>query len=168
VEESLSRPNFGIPKGLLVTLKNLIRHPVTVQYPDERLVISRRARGTDIIWNKDTCIACRACERACPTKAISIDVSRGEDKKLKVDRFQIDFGVCIACGLCVESCPVEDALYMSYSYERAVYRREDLISSGDELLPGEGKQPSGYAHPEVEKTLTLQTLLLDKDREDSQ
>ena len=163
----MSRPSFGVLRGLGVTLKNLFRRPVTTQYPEERLHISRRARGTDIIWDSKTCIACRACERACPTKSISMEVSRGEDKKLRVDRYVIDFGTCISCGLCVESCPVEDAIFMSYSYERAVYSREALVSCDDALAPGEGKQPSGYAHPEIEKTLPLQTLLLDREKEDS-
>jgi len=153
----------GIAKGMALTFKHLFRKPITTQYPEERLTVSRRTRGTQLIWNRDTCIACSACARACPVGCIDIVTSRGDDKKLKVDNISIDFGQCIFCGLCVEACPIGNVLYMSYDWEYAEYQRQKLVLSNDELLPSEKRQPSGYAHPEVEETLPKQTLLLDRD-----
>lgn len=41
------------------------------------------------------CIACRICEKNCPTGAISVVGGRA----------QIDYGKCDACGVCYEKCP---------------------------------------------------------------
>jgi NAD(P)H-quinone oxidoreductase subunit I len=150
----------GIAKGMALTFKHLFRKPITTQYPEERLDVSRRTRGSQLIWNRDTCIACSACARACPVGCIDIVTSRGDDNKLRVDDISIDFGQCIFCGLCVEACPIGDVLYMSYNWEYAEYQRQKLVLSNDELLPSVKRQPSGYNHPEVEKNLPEQTLLL--------
>ncbi|MBA7681964.1 NAD(P)H-quinone oxidoreductase subunit I, chloroplastic [subsurface metagenome] len=80
-----------------------------------------------------------------------------------VEKFEVDIGYCIFCGLCVESCPYE-ALFMSYDYERARYRRQELVMAKEGLLLSDKKQPSGYARPKVEATLPKQTLLLDRDK----
>ena len=153
---------LGIVKGMLLTLRHLFRKPITTQYPEERLTVSRRTRGTQVIWNRDACIACSICASACPVGCIDMTTSKGDDKKLKVDNISIDFGECIFCGLCVEACPAS-ALFMGYNSEWAEYQRDKLILSNDELLPSEKRQPSGYARPEVEKTLPRQTLLIDRD-----
>ncbi len=44
----------------------------------------------------DACIACGACEGACPVGAIS----EGDGK------YVIDAAACIDCGACADSCPV--------------------------------------------------------------
>jgi len=79
-----------------------------------------------------------------------------------VEKYQLKGGACIYCGLCVEACPF-DALFMGYSYERATYRLSEQILSKEELLTPDRRKPSGYARPEVEKTLPKQTLLIDRD-----
>ena len=43
----------------------------------------------------DACVACGACESACPVGAISM----GDGK------FEIDPGTCISCGSCAGQCP---------------------------------------------------------------
>ena len=45
----------------------------------------------------------------------------------------MDTGYCIQCGLCVEACPY-DALFMGFSYERAKYRRNELVQADDALV----------------------------------
>ena len=86
-----------------------------------------------------------------------------EENQYKVEKFEVDTGYCIFCGLCVEACPYE-ALFMGYAYERARYRRGELILAKEDLLESEERKPSGYAHPEIAANLPKQTLLLDGDR----
>jgi NAD(P)H-quinone oxidoreductase subunit I len=75
----------------------------------------------------------------------------------------VDMGYCIFCGLCIEACPFE-ALFLGYGYERAKYRRGELIRDREELLASDERKASGYGHPEIAATLPKQSLLLDKDR----
>jgi formate hydrogenlyase subunit 6/NADH:ubiquinone oxidoreductase subunit I len=87
-------------------------------------------------------------------------VSTGENKYL-VEKFEADMGYCIFCGLCVEACPY-DALFMGYAYERARYRRGELVLAKEDLLESEARKPSGYFKPKIEASLPRQTLLLDR------
>jgi len=155
---------IGIAKGMALTFKHLFRHPITTQYPEERLTVSRRIRGNELVWDKEKCTGCATCAKSCPQGAIQIITSvNTEENKYVVEKFEVDNGYCIFCGLCVESCPYE-ALFMSYDYERARYQRQELVLAKEGLLLSDKKQPSGYARPEVEVTLPKQTLLLDRER----
>jgi NADH-quinone oxidoreductase chain I len=150
----------GIVKGLMVTIKHLFRHPITTQYPEQRLNTSRRIRGNELIWDNTKCTGCVTCAKACPQGAIQILTSANpEENKYKVEKYEIDTGYCIQCGLCVEVCPFE-AIYMGYSYERAKYRRGELVQSDEMLLVSAERQPSGYMYPEIAAKLPEQTLLL--------
>ncbi len=151
---------IGIAKGLLVTLKNFFRRPVTVQYPEQRLNVSRRIRGNELIWGEAKCTGCGTCAKSCPQGVIEI-ITRAEGDKNIVEGFKVDTGYCIMCGLCVEACPYE-ALYMGYSYERAKYARNELYQEKEALLESDTRKPSGYMHPEIAEELPKQTLLLEK------
>ena len=72
-------------------------------------------------------------------------------------------GYCIFCGLCVEACPY-DALFLGYAYERARYRRGELVMEKEDLLESAERQPSAYAHPEIAAQLPEQSLLVDKNK----
>lgn len=153
----------GIAKGLTVTIKHLFRPSPTTQYPEQKLTISRRMRGNDLVWDKERCTGCGTCAKSCPQGAINIETSVGEENNYIVEKLEIDTGYCIACGLCVEACPYE-ALFMGYSYELGKYRRQELVMVKEDLLLTEERQPSGYARPKVEATLPLQTLLIDRNK----
>ncbi len=151
----------GIAKGLTVTIRHLFRHPVTTQYPEQRLNISRRTRGNELVWNKEKCTGCGTCSKTCPQGVIHIVTHTGEENNYVVDQFEVDTGYCIMCGLCVEACPYE-ALFMGYAYERAKYRRGDLVQANEMLLASKERQASGYMHPEIAAELPRQTLLVER------
>jgi len=70
------RYGLGIAKGLGVTIKYLWRHPITTQYPEQRLTTSRRIRGNELIWDKERCSGCTTCARTCPQGAIFITTGK--------------------------------------------------------------------------------------------
>ncbi len=153
----------GLAKGLTVTIRHLFRHPVTVQYPEQRLHTSRRIRGNELIWSQKKCTGCGTCAKTCPQGVIEIITSPNlVDNKYFVEKYQIDTGYCIQCGLCVEACPFQ-ALFMGYAYERAKYRRGELVQNKEDMLLESGeKQPSGYFYPEIAEALPRQTLLVER------
>jgi NAD(P)H-quinone oxidoreductase subunit I len=167
-ELKFEKYGIGIAKGMALTFRHLFRAPITVQYPEEKLVVSRRTRGNELVWFIDKCTGCATCARSCPQGNIEIVTHRSdEDNRYIVDKFELDTGRCMFCGLCVESCPY-DALAMGTGYERAQYRRGDLVFSKEDLMPSDIRQPSGYYHPEIEATLPKQSLLIygEKDKEE--
>jgi formate hydrogenlyase subunit 6/NADH:ubiquinone oxidoreductase subunit I len=156
----------GIVKGMAVTLKQLLfRKPITLLYPEQKLNTSKRIRGNELIWDNVKCTGCATCARSCPQGAINISTSiDSKNNKLTVAKIEVDTGYCISCGLCVEACPYS-ALHMGYSYERAKYRREDLVQVNEKLLASSERPASAFMHPELEKELPKQTLLIDKIHE---
>ena len=156
------RYGIGIIKGMTVTIRHLLRHPTVNQYPEQRLNITRRMRGQELIWSRERCTGCATCAKTCPQGAIRIVTATNmANNKYDVETYQVDTGYCIQCGLCVEACPY-DALFMGYSIERAKYRRADLVQMNDELLESAERPASGYFHPDIAARLPEQTLLIDK------
>jgi NADH-quinone oxidoreductase subunit I len=115
---------FGFLKGLSVTLGQLPRKKVTIQYPDVQPEWPERFRGVHRFIPED-CIVCNQCARICPTNCISLSGTRDENKKLRIDTYDINFDICILCGLCTEVCPTE-CIQMSDTFELADYSRESL------------------------------------------
>ncbi|MEM4658473.1 MAG: NADH-quinone oxidoreductase subunit I [Candidatus Methanosuratincola sp.] len=126
-----------ILRGLATTIRHILRFkPVTVEYPEEVKELPPRYRGLHILPADDEgkirCVACKLCEVACPTQAISIVAMAadeyGVERKPKV--YNIDFMRCVFCGFCVEACPC-DALRMGMQYELASYNRAGLVHTLD-------------------------------------
>lgn len=156
----------GIAKGLMVTIRYMFRRPITVQYPEQRLNVSRRIRGNELIWNQTNCTGCATCAKTCPQGAIHVvTTARIDENRYEVILFEVDTGYCIFCGLCVEACPF-DALCIGYAYERAKYRRGELVQTNEMLLSSDERRCSAYMHPELAEELPRQTLLLERITEE--
>jgi NADH-quinone oxidoreductase subunit I len=161
------RYGMGIAKGLSVTLGYFFRRPSVTQYPDQRLHVSRRTRGQEMVWDREKCTGCCTCAKSCPQGVIEIVTSTNlKNNKYEVEKYQVDTGYCIQCGLCVESCPYE-ALFFSTNYECAKYRRSELIQNKEDMMLESGnKQRSAYFYPELEADLPRQTLLIERITEE--
>jgi NAD(P)H-quinone oxidoreductase subunit I len=159
----LERYGIGIARGMALTLRTLFRRPITVQYPEQRLTVSRRIRGNELIWDNVKCTVCTTCAKTCPQGAIHMvtSVDPANANKLVMTKIVVDMGYCISCGLCVEACPY-NALHMGYAFERANYRRNSLVQGDEGLLASETRKASAYMHTDMEKDLPEQTLLIKK------
>src|SRR3981189_549921 len=144
---------LGGAKGMLPTISHLIKPPVTIQYPEERLDMPIWTRGRPrLIYEIDTgdlrCTACGACALACPVDVIKIEQHPSPIKGKILDRFDIDMAGCIECALCVEACPFR-AITMAPDFEMAsTYDRAfDLVYDMYELrIPGTPEIDGGMEH----------------------
>ncbi len=121
----------NLAKGLGITLKQMLVKPVTVQYPEERVIWPDRTRGR-LVMPRDPqtqahrCTACMMCERICPNGSIEITTRANEAGKRILDDYIFHLERCTFCGLCVETCAF-DALRMSHAHEIAVRDRSQLV-----------------------------------------
>lgn len=97
--------------GMSITLSQVLRRPITVQYPDRielpiQDVLPPRYRGF-LEVDVSICTGCQACERACPISCIQMELEKdpANPKQRVVSQFDIDEAKCMFCGLCVEPCP---------------------------------------------------------------
>ena len=120
----------GVLNGMRITMRNMLRGPITVMYPEQKLVIPERARWA--VVNKldadgmPKCTACLICVNECPDHVLSLDVSKNAGGGKHIDRYVYEVGACMMCGLCVEACPF-DAIEMSHEYELATRDPHDLV-----------------------------------------
>src|SRR5881397_3924509 len=145
---------LGVAKGMLTTISHLVKPPVTIQYPEERLDMPIWTRGRPrLIYEVDTgelrCTACGACALACPVDVIKIEQHPSPTGKGKIlDRFDIDMAGCIECALCVEACPFR-AITMAPDFEMAATydRAFDLVYDMYQLrIPGTPEIDAGMEH----------------------
>lgn len=124
-------------KGFAVTLKRLVREPVTFEYPDEKRDMANRFRGlpslrTDPETGEALCVACGLCARICPTSCLEMHVVPSEEGDRELGEFILRSGRCLFCGMCAQVCPV-DAIAMSKEYELSTQNRDGLIYTKTEL-----------------------------------
>lgn len=118
--------------GMRITLQQFLKREVTVHYPHEALKMAKRYRGHIVLvrepqTGKSLCIACKACEKACPSDCIVVEgVKREGEKKKSVTEFRLDFTKCSLCGSCVEVCPT-DALEYSKEYNLASTSKDNFL-----------------------------------------
>jgi len=138
--------------GMSITLKQMFRKSVTIQYPEQRLQLPERERNR-LFVNMEDCIGCDQCAKACPVSCIDIDTvkavpgdivgktgttSQGKKKALHVTSFTIDFAKCCFCQLCVFPCPTE-CIYMTDVFEYSTYSRKELKYQFSDLTPEQGE-----------------------------
>ena len=153
---------IGNIKGLMVTLRTMLRSPVTAQYPemDKRTVLAKRFMGFPaLLWDYSVdepyCTGCMVCIRDCPTQCMSATMqdnllhTEGKSKRRKiVESFEINLGRCILCGICVDVCNF-DAIEMSHEHELSKYKRDGnrvdlpaLLDMGKQFQRKIGWQPN--------------------------
>jgi NADH-quinone oxidoreductase subunit I len=127
-----------IVKGMALTLKNMFRHNVTMQYPEIKFDPPASYRGRPVLVQEsngtERCVACGLCSRVCPALAIEVQAAETDlEKERYPQKFEINMLRCIFCGFCEEVCP-EEAIVMSKDYELVFTNRNDAIYGKDKLL----------------------------------
>lgn len=142
-----------IVSGLKITLKNIFKPTVTLQYPEERPEIPENYRGVPTLVKdpngREKCVSCQLCEFVCPPKAIRITPGELDDEgeNAHVEKgpqeFEINMLRCIYCGYCQEVCP-EEAIWLQDIFSVSGYTREELIYKKDKLYELGGTLPDEH------------------------
>ncbi len=123
--------------GMGVTLRQMFKKPVTIEYPDQKPNIPFNYRGKIILTvdpsGEERCVACYLCSSACPVDCITISAAEKDNGRRYPEAFRINFNRCIFCGLCAEACPTL-ALQMSTDFEMAT-RVHEGVPEGMLLVP---------------------------------
>ncbi len=127
-----------IIKGMILTLKNMLRPKFTMEYPEVKFEPPASYRGRPVLVLEENgverCVACGLCSRVCPALAIEVQASETNlEKERYPEKFEINMLRCIFCGFCEEVCP-EEAIVMSKDYELVFTNRNDAIFGKDKLL----------------------------------
>lgn len=142
----------GFFHGMAMTMRNMLRGPITLRYPEERVALPERARWMLQHKYDETgapkCTACMICVNTCPDFILTIDWHKTDDGGKHIDRYLYEVGGCMFCGLCVEACPF-DAIEMGKEYElastdvRSLYRTLlcDVPAAGPKRKAAEGGEP---------------------------
>jgi NADH-quinone oxidoreductase subunit I len=76
---------------------------------------------------KPLCVACKLCERACPSDCIVVEgVKREGEKRRAVVEYRLDFTKCSLCAACVEACNT-DAIRFSKDYNLAGTSKDAFV-----------------------------------------
>jgi NADH-quinone oxidoreductase subunit I len=139
----------NIYRNLLFTLSNMTKPPVTIKYPEETRVFPDKLRfGTfGLTSNEETgeenCIACKLCERICPSEIIEIEIEKKNGRGF-AKKFNLDLQSCIQCELCVQVCPV-DAIVMMRTAEKPTTSRSDLFLTKSKMMRNAEKYSESWA-----------------------
>lgn len=90
-------------KVLRVSKALLVKSPAQQDVRYTKVHKSDRFRGKHTI-NYETCIGCDACNKICPTDAITMKHLPFKKQNIVPE---VNLGVCIFCGLCEDVCPTK-------------------------------------------------------------
>ncbi|MBI2875281.1 MAG: NADH-quinone oxidoreductase subunit NuoI [Candidatus Tectomicrobia bacterium] len=132
-----------ILKGLALTFQQMLKKPITIQYPEEKKPMPARARGRHqlqrYVVGLERCVGCGLCSAVCPSGCITVVPGENteEDRHSPGERYsqlyQIHEFRCIFCGFCQEACPV-DAIILTEEYEFSAYSRGEFVYHKEKLL----------------------------------
>ena len=139
-----------IAGGLWITLKNLFRKKVTLEYPEQRPALPARYRGAPTLVKdpdgREKCVSCQLCEFVCPPKAIRVSpgaIAEGSPYshiEKAPAKFEINMARCIFCGLCQEACP-ESAIVLQKEFSVNGFDRKSFIRGKADLYEKGGVLP---------------------------
>lgn len=144
---------IDILEGLWVTLRHYFGPKSTIPYPEKVQKLPERFRGTLRLFKnakgEPLCIACKACQRICPTKCFEIQGERDPASRIMHPvQFNWKLDRCTFCGLCVEVCPT-DAIRFSLEFRMSTFEKDRLLFHlADMYLAGKDMQKyfGGEAH----------------------
>src|SRR5205807_2691711 len=157
---------MGLFDGFFVTMRQMWRPRVTVQYPEVKRPKPPRFHGRHVLNRyedgMEKCIGCELCAGVCPARCIYVrGADNPEDAPVAPGErygfvYEINYLRCIHCDLCVEACPTE-AITESKMFEFSFTNRADAIYTKEELLIGAiGVVVS--RHPVHSALMLIQTL----------
>ena len=128
----------AIPLGMYTVFKQMLRKPVTFQYPFEKLPMMPRYKGLHFLERYDgdgseRCVCCGLCAASCPADAIYMEPAETEKGERYAKIYEINELRCIFCGFCEEACP-EEAIFLGKEYEFADSQRDNFIYTKEDLL----------------------------------
>ncbi len=132
----LGQLGAAVGRAMGVTLRNFLRRPVTIHYPEVERPYPERFRGLlaltyDRETGEENCIGCRLCEYVCPPQVIKVEMLKGEGRNY-AKTFTLELYACEYCELCVQVCPT-DAVVMLRSVDLATHDRRELFLDKDRL-----------------------------------
>ena len=142
-------------RALFISIKNIVRRPVTVEFPEVVRSRPERYRASFALLHEEhgeeMCIGCLLCERICPSQVIKIvqapkreSIVTGKKRGFAAE-FTLDMSACIFCELCVQVCP-EDAIVMTGTAEAPGFARGDLVLDMERLYANEKLRPAAWAN----------------------
>jgi len=134
--------------GMAITNSYVPQARVTIEYPEVRRPLSRRARWRHVLNRYENglekCIGCSLCAGACPANAIYVKAAENTDThrvspgERYAAQYEINMIRCIFCGYCEEACPTQ-AIQLKDIFELADDERKDFIYTKEMMLVPELK-----------------------------
>ena len=104
--------------------------------PDKNDSKPSPAADAKLACNKEECVFCGLCAKACPAEALKVD------RKEKI--WEVDAGLCVKCEACVDKCPKN---CLSFGSEEAVPEAAEAACEDGEDVKTDKREEAG------EKTL---------------